>query len=682
MDETLRFVPPAITDDDILWASRLLGLSDDAFCGKDGGDPRQEVLKSMEPIDIAACPGSGKTTLLVAKLAVLAEKWQYRTRGICVLSHTNAARNEIEGKLGNTAAGRCLLSYPHFVGTIHAFVDQFLAIPWLRSRGYQVKIVDTEICQRRRWSKLAYGARSALEYKHLDESSFRIIDTNFRLARKNGEFPFSESKDTYKKLQKACQETALEGYHCYDDMFIWAGELMDKSPEVVNVIRSRFPLLFIDEAQDNSEEQSAILARIFMTGESTNIRQRLGDANQAIFNFVDDTGASTDVFPDESIRRVLPNSHRFGSRIAALAGPLALTQYAENCLEGHGPKRPLESGAPEGRHTIFLFDDNNIDRVLGAYAELLLDTFSEQELHEGSTKGLFVAVGQVHRDNKDDHRPRHVGHYWMGYDPRLTRTDPKPQTFVQYVFAGLGKSQTSGETYLAVEKIAEGILRLAGMMEVGASHYGRKHRHRHVLALLDGHESVREDYERLIARFVLDKGVLTKDTWKENWGDTVYHIAATIAGASSLSPEANGFLEWGDLLENPTVSPIAQKSRDNVFPFSKNGKGVSIRVGSIHSVKGETHMATLVLETYWQDNQGRHNLELLLPWLCRTKSGGRDKGVRQQSRLKIHFVAMTRPSHLLCLAMKRSCFEDGKGNLNQQTLVDLKECGWSDIRCL
>jgi ATP-dependent exoDNAse (exonuclease V) beta subunit len=37
---------------------------------------------------------------------------------------------------------------------------------------------------------------------------------------------------------------------------------MDKVPGVVQVIRDRFPLLFIDEAQDNSEDQSAILARI------------------------------------------------------------------------------------------------------------------------------------------------------------------------------------------------------------------------------------------------------------------------------------------------------------------------------------------------------------------------------------------------------------------------------------
>jgi len=99
-------------------------------------------------------------------------------------------------------------------------------------------------------------------------------------------------------------------------------------------------------------------------------------------------------------------------------------------------------------------------------------------------------------------------------------------------------------------------------------------------------------------------------------------------------------------------------------------------VGSIHSVKGETHTATLVLETFWKDRSGRHNLELLLPWLNGTNSGGTQIGVQQQTRLKIHYVAMTRPSHLLCLAMKRSTFENDQGVLEQSMLDQIRNHGW------
>src|SRR5258708_5457574 len=143
--------PLNITDNDISWALRLLGLPADAFAGTDGNDPRQDVMRSLQSIDVAACPGSGKTTLLVTKLEILAEKWQLRTRGICVLSHTNVARSEIETSLGSTTTGQQLLSYPHYIGTIHGFVNEFLALPILRSQGLTGTQFSTEISGLKIW---------------------------------------------------------------------------------------------------------------------------------------------------------------------------------------------------------------------------------------------------------------------------------------------------------------------------------------------------------------------------------------------------------------------------------------------------------------------------------------------------------------------------------------------------
>lgn len=59
------FVAPTVTDEDIAWACRVMGLPPTAFSGAAGADPRLGVLKRMDTIDVEACPGSGKTTLLV-----------------------------------------------------------------------------------------------------------------------------------------------------------------------------------------------------------------------------------------------------------------------------------------------------------------------------------------------------------------------------------------------------------------------------------------------------------------------------------------------------------------------------------------------------------------------------------------------------------------------------------------
>ena len=190
MSDGTPFEAPIIGDADICWVSGLLKLPHNAFYGDDRNDPRQKVLKSAGQLDIAACPGSGKTTLLVAKLAILAEKWRYRTSGICVLSHTNVARNQIETQLGNTAAGQILLAYPHYIGTIHGFVNDFLAVPWLRSLGYPIKMIDSEICELRRWKKLDYKWQSALENRHIDKANIRILDSNFNLGKTKRTIPF------------------------------------------------------------------------------------------------------------------------------------------------------------------------------------------------------------------------------------------------------------------------------------------------------------------------------------------------------------------------------------------------------------------------------------------------------------------------------------------------------------
>ena len=657
------FQCPEVTDEDILWASGLLGLPTNAFTGPDGKDPRQEVLKSMAPMDIAACPGSGKTTLLVAKLAILGKKWQYRTRGICVLSHTNAARREIETRLGNTAPGRHLLSYPHFIGTIQRFIDEFLALPWLRSQGIPVKMVDTETCLRRRWNALPHPTRGGLEWNRYDSSVLRVISPDYSV----GDLRWGKGKKlgrhtpTYAQIRDTCRQSIAQGYLCYDEMFVFANDLLDKMPYLTQVLRERFPLLFVDEAQDNSEVQSAILNRILMGGSGAVVRQRLGDPNQAIYDFLGAEGAATDAFPDDAIKTDLPNSHRFGQTIADLADPLGLVPYG---LKGHGPQKPLASGAPDAQHTVFLFDDDGIDKTLDAYADLLANTFSKQELGEGT----FTAVGQVHSPTGDDHKPRHLAHYLPGYDSRLTRADPKPETLAGYILAGQGKAETVGEACLAVEKIAEGILRLAGMAAGGKVTTRRAHGHRHILSLLEECGDIRARYEDMVGAFAVRKEAVTKETWDGKWCAIAREVAEAVSEGSLASGEADEFLRWRESDAAPAARDSAKAGLDNMYRQSKNGKTVAIRVGSVHSAKGETHTATLVLETYWHT----HNLESLLPWLDGSQRGKLSARARQESRLKVHYVAMTRPTHLLCLALRQ-----GTADCNDDVIQKLRDRGWA-----
>ena len=666
MPANSAFQFPEIGDDDVLWASDVLDLPKSAFVGWDGNDPRKSVLKSRSSLDIAACPGSGKTTVLIAKLAILAQNWHYRNKGVCVLSHTNVARTEIERRLGNTSAGQRLLSYPHFIGTIHKFVDEFLALPWLRSLGYPIKMVDTNVCEDRRWKKISWPAKNYLEKKKVRPQDMRITDTAFNVEKKKGAFPCGAHTETYKAVQQACEEAAREGYHCYDDMFVWARDLLSRSSRVANAIRDRFPVLFLDEAQDNSEEQSSLLNELFVREQAPVIRQRFGDSNQAIYSFTGQEGATTFEFPDVSIKTVFPNSFRFGQAIADLADPLGIVPYS---MVGQGPKmKALASGSSEGKHTIFLFDESSTCKVLDAYASLLLETFSDQELRVGT----FTAVGMVHKQEDGESTASvrlRVGDYWPAYDPEIARLEPTPRTLVQYVRAGVAKSIEEGEAYCAVEKIAEGILRLASMAKKWKEHVGRRHKHRFILESLQSAPEQRGLYSQFLGEVTVRQGDLSRDLWENRWKDSIHSIANNISGEELTGAEVDEFLSWGQAPPNTTGGTKAGRQQGNVYCYVQGNREAKIKVGSIHSVKGQTHTATLILETAWY---GR-NLAQLMPWLSGEAQGGSNKdGVRQIVRLRTHYVAMTRPSHLLCLALQ-------VGSLNQSEMDSLKQRGWNLI---
>jgi DNA helicase-2/ATP-dependent DNA helicase PcrA len=650
-----------ISDREIEWVCGVMRLPRNAFEGDDGADPRLGVIRSLETLDIEACPGSGKTTLLVAKLAILANRWKSKRQGICVLSHTNAARTEISDRLGSTSAGHVLLRYPHFVGTIHSFVNEFLAIPWLRSKGRQIKMIDTEIALNDRWHRLPWGTRSYLERQHDGPSSLNYAQSDYSGGGKDA---YPAGKDTYQQMLKACQRSSEVGYYCFDEMFVWASELLDRFPDVVRTIRRRFPLVFVDEVQDNSELQSVFLHRLFIEGEAPVVRQRFGDSNQAIYHRSGASGAVTDTFPG-ALKAELPNSFRFGQVIADLAAPLGVRPHA---LVGRGPT-PARVMHASCQSVLFLFDDASVLGVLPAYAEYLIEVF----LPEAVARGDFTAVAGVHRADKDDRLPRFMGHYAPDYNPAIAGRQPKPGSLTQYLARARLELAASRNTHPVANCCAEGILhfiRLAGQ-EVPLSL--RKSANRYLLErLLD--EGARQQYLTLLDRLIVSRCELSRDGWTRHIAPAVLAIGEVVVGRPVREQWAADFLAWAEV-ELPPDAEGAPRRSANLFHYPPGEPVVSIRLGSIHGAKGETHTATLVLESFHQT----HHLKKLLPWLLgkRPKGGSDNTGADAAliERLKLHYVAMTRPSHLLCLAMRRDAFKSAEIDL-------MRAKNWRVIECV
>ena len=663
------FTLPAIADHEIVWASELMGLGSDGFAVIDGDDSRIRAIRNLETCDFEACPGSGKTTLLVAKLAVLASRWPYRQRGICVLSHTNAARDVIDQRLSGAGPSAALVRYPHFIGTIHGFVNEFLALPWLRSKGKAVRLIDTATALKRRHMKLDWKWRMAMEKRGMDLYALQYDQPNYSGANKGG---LSRDTDLCRAMEAAARAGSEEGYLCFDEMFVWASEFLDQNPETSLDLRMRFPLVFIDEAQDNSELQSSMLHRIFLHGSSPSIRQRYGDSNQAIYAHAGADGAQTDSFPSGEVQS-LARSYRFSQGIADVARGLGIVPQA---LTGSGPARSRvkRDALPP---VLFLFDDDSVRNVLPQYGDYLSTAFSAEEL----AAGVFTAIAGVHEidEGKTTPIPRAMGHYAPHYNPAIVRKEAVPATFDQHLVKASREVNEKGNAQALVNALASALIRLceiAGATVVAAQ--ARKSPHRRLLEALDGGDGDKA-YNELLDKTLTLEGRFTEDEWTGAL-PLVLGIVFQLTGTQALNQDAAEFLSRSNMSSNDGAddsSPAAML--DNFYSHPPHDPKVLIRLGSIHSVKGETHTATLVLDSFFH----KHHLSELKPWILGERAGGMKKklrgkpeleGSRMLGRLKLHYVAMTRPSHLLCLAMRQDAFVASE-------LEQLRTQGWVTVAC-
>lgn len=664
MTEPLNLIDP-VSDDDIDWVCQLMKLDSlDA--------PRRNFLKSLTTVDVSACPGSGKTTLVVAKLAVLARKWKSNTRGICVLSHTNVAREEIEHRLGSTDVGQRLLNYPHFIDTIHSFVNRFLAIPWLLSAGYRIAAIDNDLTTRVRRRHLGEKdyrrLNNYLEKKFRSFDSLRIGTSNFSAPLADGAFPGGPHTEMYKLAASALRCAAEQGYFCYDEIFVLGEALLAQQPALPSILHQRFPFVLVDEMQDTSEQQNNFLRRLFPRDSNAVCVQRVGDPNQAIFE--GGIQPAVDAFPDAARCVGIADSFRFDSTIAALATPFAYLPVQPGGLNG---VRVTEVPGQGLAHTIFVFPDNDVSAVLDAFGRHVLATLPQALIGTSA----ITAIGAVHKPFEDvgpdhHHYPKTIAHYWAGYRSGASKQSYRPRTLAEYVLAAQAMAQSGVPLHQSVNSVAFGIAHLANLL-AGTAHFkAHSRQHLQIERRLNDADEAKAIYRSVLTRFLIDREALTRDLWIALC-PSLRLLAVTLGGGDTGSPAANDFLTWRDTVNQPqpAVQDQIHAAALNTYRCSDGGASVDIRLSSIHAAKGQTHLATLVLETF----NNSHFLHSLMPWLVgKHQNGTKCTNDKTAQRLLQIYVAMTRPTHLLCLALRSGSL--GVGDAYKSNHENLIARGW------
>ena len=607
------------------------------------GEHERRFLSTGESCDVQAVPGNGKTTLLVAKLALLSRSWTSRTQGVCVMSHTNAARDEVEKKLSAHPSASAFLDYPHFIGTVTAFMDRFLALPYLRGLGWPMHRIDDDVfaaIARSRWRgkpalrQFSYGngGRNTHAVERWVEGMELADDfecergadpARLKIRNKIQRQPGPHT-NSGRELEELKAEIVKDGFYRFADMTALANQAVATCPALVERIRKRFPLVLLDEAQDTNGAQLALLDRLFGDGTAY---QRLGDQNQTLYE--NDELGPGDYWSAREGAIPLNVTRRFGHEIAAFAS--RLTVRAAQQIEG--------VPGTASRRTLLLFDRESIGHVLPAYAEEVrahwpvlspnLDIRAVASRHNpaGDTRGNW---------------PKTLIEYYPDY-----RSGRGGQTRPDTLCSSLRQAAILHETQSSPAEIAElitaGISTLLRHQDVqdDARLPVSKRNVWSVLSARDPALPLR------LKRLIRDNVIAGHAAWDAaGWGAFRGELVALLGIGQDLEPQAGRFLEF---VEHGAAAPGAQEPR-TVFAHD----GVSVRLGSIHSVKGKTVDGVLIVETeVWRPDGRAMDLQTVLPHAFGLENRDFNANTAQLAAATNIFVAATRPRQLLSCAMRK-----------------------------
>lgn len=554
------------------------------------------VFEKSGKFVVRACPGSGKTYSVAARAAYRIQNWESKRVGIALLSFTNAAWHEIQNKLESNFNVFAATKYPHFLGTLDSFINQYIFLPFghllmgCKSRPLLVGEPHSS------WN---YGFRYE---QYFDIVSYNIDDSLLYPARPGVFFfNYQELSKTNSKhannIRTMKQKFWKEGYATQNDANYFAVKVLEKFPSIAKSLVTRFPEFIIDEAQDTTEAQIRLIDLLIENG--LNEVVLIGDPNQAIFEWNTAKPAlfseKYDAWKENSLdfnenRRSSQLICNFTAKLTSLPSPpVAITNEVKDC------DYPIEIIAYDykNRDSVIRTIENFVNKCRGYGIRTTPETAAV--LFRGKDF-IDIILGVPSPKSKDANK--------FSLDDAVTKDIVKAKLLID--------KHHFREGYMLLEK--------AFVKAINKKNCGDKDIQTRIdqVGIIQHRKEIYDLASRLPS---------TKDADIKTWID-----------------EANCNLTDLDfkLRTNGSGSMLVNKLFQKEIPIVSD----DYRLGTVHSVKGETFDAVLLLLKK-KGTQGKYYKKLLKE---QTKTD-------QNEELRIVYVAMTRPRKFLMLAVP----EDDQG---------------------
>jgi len=248
-------------------------------------DIKKQIVEKTGLFVVKACPGSGKTLSVAKRLAQKLLNWKFHYRGIATISFTNVAWQEIEKNLDDEFKIKIPIFYPHFLGTIDSFINQYIFLPF----GHLVLRIDKkpELVgpPYNNWEPIGSGwfwGREECNRNRCKLNDFSY-DVNNNLTNFSPKSHFENCESNHRFCMEKKKLFNKKGYATQLDANYFAMKILEKYPQIAKALSYRFPVLMIDEAQDTSEIQMKIIDLLIKNGLKEVML--IGDPDQSIYEW-------------------------------------------------------------------------------------------------------------------------------------------------------------------------------------------------------------------------------------------------------------------------------------------------------------------------------------------------------------------------------------------------------------
>lgn len=570
---------------------------------------QRNFLKCLDSCHVQAFAGTGKTSSIVGKLHILAQKKVWKNgRGICVISHTNVAVDEIKKHVAKHYPS--ILEYPNFVGTIQEFINKFLFIPYLGTKGQQIKsqdedrYFDTNDLEAGLKDRLHNHIKSKVSHSenkeakkifyeklnsvYLDNENLYTVDFhNKKLEFKDLEIKNFSQNLVIQGFKKIIEKLHSEGRFLYIESFLYGLDYLNNNTILKKIISQRFQFVFLDEAQDCSQIQLLILNELF--DNSATVFQQIGDENQEI--------SETVWKPINPI--YLGRSERFKVNLANFVnlfkigdGPGVIGTQAKN-LSDHV------------KLYLIIYKGEKEKDVLKKYTEIL-------NIEKIPLDKNFYAISHKHEQ---------LLKYFPDYSIKIAKSQNKKTSF----------------------RFDEDVDYINLITKMSINKYGSNFVFKILLSLLFKHFKVNgnswnefREYLKVNSKIEsfkkLTLGICTEVLKRDK-----------ISDLNNLKNKLNIILGDGKIIFHKNMEQIKItyiNIIDNKFLLS----GLEIKVGTIHSVKGQTHNATLIFLNKEYDKYDISHALL---------NNNKDRTLFYKRLL---YVGFSRSKYLMALAIEKNAY--------------------------